>query len=59
MILALTQASRRESMNNRETLRWLAFENHGIVTTHQAAAAGVPAVEYARSCQPRSNSSTG
>ncbi len=32
-------------MNNRETLRWLAFEHHGIVTTHQAAAAGVPAVE--------------
>ncbi|CAB4974281.1 unannotated protein [freshwater metagenome] len=32
-------------MSNRETLRWLAFEHHGIVTTHQAAAAGVPAVE--------------
>ena len=32
-------------MNNREKLRWLAFDHHGIVTTDQAVAAGVPAVE--------------
>ncbi|MBI1352120.1 MAG: hypothetical protein GC156_13520 [Actinomycetales bacterium] len=32
-------------MTYRETLRWLAFDHHGIVTTGQAAAAGVPAVE--------------
>ena len=29
----------------RQTLRWLAFDNHGIVTTKQAAGVGVPAVE--------------
>lgn len=32
-------------MTNRQTLRWLAFDHHGIVTTELAAAAGVPAVE--------------
>lgn len=31
--------------SNREKLRWLAFDNHGIVTTSQAAALGIPAVE--------------
>ncbi len=31
-------------MTYREQLRWLAFDNHGIVTTTQAQAAGVPAV---------------
>ena len=32
-------------MTYREQLRWLAFDNHGIVTTKQAAAANIPAVE--------------
>jgi len=32
-------------MTHRETLRWLAFDHHGIVTTEQAAEVGVPAVE--------------
>ncbi|MBU6245975.1 MAG: type IV toxin-antitoxin system AbiEi family antitoxin domain-containing protein [Actinomycetales bacterium] len=32
-------------MTYRQTLRWLAFDRHGIITTQQAAAAGVPAVE--------------
>lgn len=32
-------------MTYRERLRWLAFDNHGIVTTRQAASANVPAVE--------------
>lgn len=32
-------------MTHRQTLRWLAFDHHGIITTEQAAAAGVPAVE--------------
>lgn len=32
-------------MTYRQTLRWLAFDHHGIITTDQAAAAGVPAVE--------------
>ena len=32
-------------MTHRQTLRWLAFDHHGVVTTEQAAAAGVPAVE--------------
>ena len=32
-------------MTYRQTLRWLAFDHHGIVTTEWAAAAGVPAVE--------------
>lgn len=32
-------------MTYRQTLRWLAFDHHGIVTTELAAAAGVPAVE--------------
>jgi hypothetical protein len=34
-----------EKFSNREKLRWLAFDNHGIVTTSQAAALGIPAVE--------------
>lgn len=32
-------------MKNRDILRWLAIDNHGIVTTGQAQSAGVPAVE--------------
>lgn len=32
-------------MTYRQTLRWLAFDRHGIVTVADAAAAGVPAVE--------------
>ena len=32
-------------MSYRETLRELAFDAHGVVTTEDAAAAGVPAVE--------------
>jgi len=31
-------------MTYRDQLRWLAFDNHGVVTTAQAHAAGVPAV---------------
>lgn len=31
-------------MTYRDQLRWLAFEHHGVVTTEQARAVGVPAV---------------
>jgi predicted transcriptional regulator of viral defense system len=34
--------------SNREKLRWLAFDHHGIVTIDQAAAVGVPAVELCK-----------
>ena len=46
--MAYAYAMKEKGKSNREKLRWLAFDHHGIVTIDQAAAVGVPAVELCK-----------